>query len=165
MTEPLGEQPPAKTAAMGTNSNDLGHLIGRKGYRRIQESDSAPCTVSPVNTTYAKAALIGGAAGVMAGLFGVGGGIIVVPGLVLWLAVSQRQASGTSIATIIASSSAALIAFGISGSVDWGAALLVFTGAAVGAVIGARAATLLPERMLSAAFATVLLIAGVRMML
>ena len=70
MTEPLGEQPPAKTAAMGTNSNNLGHLIGRKGYRRIQESDSAPCTVSPVNTTYAKAALIGGAAGVMAGLFG-----------------------------------------------------------------------------------------------
>lgn len=165
MAEPLGEQPPAKTAAMGTNSNDLGHLIGRKGYRRIQESDSAPCTVSPVNTTYAKAPLIGGAAGIMAGLFGVGGGIIVVPGLVLWLAVSQRQASGTSIATIIASSSAALIAFGISGSVDWGAALLVFTGAAVGAVIGARAATLLPERMLSAAFAAVLLIAGLRMML
>ncbi|MFB3098996.1 MAG: TSUP family transporter, partial [Acidimicrobiia bacterium] len=86
-------------------------------------------------------------------------------GLVLWLAVSQRQASGTSIATIIASSSAALIAFGISGSVNWGAALLVFIGAAVGAVVGARAATLLPERMLSAAFATVLLIAGVRMML
>ncbi|MCH7844734.1 MAG: sulfite exporter TauE/SafE family protein [Acidobacteria bacterium] len=118
-----------------------------------------------MNTTHAKAAFIGGAAGIMAGLFGVGGGIIVVPGLVLWLAVNQRQASGTSIATIVASSSAALVAFGISGSVDWGAALLVFTGAAVGAVIGARAATLLGERTLSAAFAVVLLIAGIRMML
>ena len=67
--------------------------------------------------------------------------------------------------TGIASSSAALVAFGISGSVDWGAALLVFTGAAFGAVIGARAATLLPERMLSAAFAAVLVVAGIRMML
>lgn len=165
MTEPPGEQPAAKATARGTNTNDPGHLMGRTGYRGRQESDSAPCTVSPVNTSHAKAAFIGGAAGIMAGLFGVGGGIIVVPGLVLWLAVNQRQASGTSIATIVASSSAALVAFGISGSVDWGAALLVFTGAAVGAVIGARAATLLAERALSAAFAVVLLIAGIRMML
>ncbi len=165
MTEPPDVHPAATATAAGTISNDLGHLMGRRGYRRIQESDSAPCTVSPVNTTHAKAAFIGGVAGIVAGLFGVGGGIIVVPGLVLWLAVNQRQASGTSIATIVASSSAALVAFGISGSVDWGAALLVFTGAAFGAVIGARAATLLPERMLSAAFAAVLVVAGIRMML
>jgi len=117
-----------------------------------------------VNATYAKAAAVGAVAGLVAGLFGVGGGIIVVPGLVLWLAINQREASGTSIATIVATSAAALISFGISGNVDWGAAGLVFLGAAVGAVIGARLATRLPEQMLTAAFAVVLLIAGVRML-
>ncbi len=117
-----------------------------------------------MSATYAKAAVVGAAAGVIAGLFGVGGGIIVVPGLVLWLGISQREASGTSIATIIASSATALIAFGISGDVDWPAALLVFGGAAVGAVIGARVATRAPEHILSAVFAVVLFVAGIRML-
>ncbi len=119
----------------------------------------------PVNATYAKAAVVGALAGTVAGLFGVGGGIIVVPGLVLWLGVSQRMASGTSIATIVASSGAALIAFGTSGNVDWQAAALVFAGAAAGAVVGARIAIRLPERTLTAAFAVVLFVAGVRMLL
>ena len=117
-----------------------------------------------MNTTYTKAAAVGAVAGLVAGLFGVGGGIIVVPGLVLWLAVSQREASGTSIATIVATSAAALVSFEISGYVDWMAAGLVFIGAAVGAVIGARLATQLPERTLTAAFAAILLIAGARML-
>lgn len=131
----------------------------------IRRSAGPPCTVSPVNATYVKAAAIGAAAGVVAGVFGVGGGIIVVPGLVLWLGISQREASGTSIATIIASSAAALIAFGVSGNVDWPAAALVFIGAAFGAVIGARIATMVSERVLTATFAVVLFIAGIRMLL
>ncbi len=131
---------------------------------RIQGSGESPSTVPAVNSNYAKGALVGVAAGVIAGLFGVGGGIVVVPGLVLWIGISQRQASGTSIATIIASSAAALISFGIAGSVDWSAALIVFLGAAVGAVIGARLATVVPERILTATFAVVLVIAGIRML-
>jgi len=118
-----------------------------------------------VNATYAKPAVIGAAAGVVAGVFGVGGGVVVVPGLVLWLGISQREASGTSIATIVASSAAALIAFGVSGDVDWDAAPLIFAGAAVGALIGARIATRAPERVLTAVFALVLFVAGVRMLL
>lgn len=117
-----------------------------------------------MNATSAKAAAVGAVAGLVAGLFGVGGGIVVVPGLVLWLAVRQREASGTSIATIVATSAAALVSFGISGDVDWAAAGLVFIGAAVGAVIGARLATRLPERTLTAAFAVIMLIAGFRML-
>lgn len=117
-----------------------------------------------MNSIYVKGAIIGVTAGVIAGLFGVGGGIIVVPGLVLWIGLSQRHASGTSIATIIASSAAALVSFGIAGNVDWGAALIVILGAAVGAVIGARLATIVPERALTATFALVLVIAGIRML-
>ena len=132
---------------------------------RIQGSVGSPSTVPAVSSNYARGAVIGVVAGVIAGLFGVGGGIIVVPGLVLWIGISQRQASGTSIATIIASSAAALISFHIAGNVEWVPALIVFVGAAVGAVIGARLATVAPERILTATFAVVLFVAGIRMLL
>jgi uncharacterized protein len=81
---------------------------------------------------------IGLTAGFIGGLFGVGGGIIVVPGLVLLLGFNQHQASGTSTATIVASSAAALVGFAGSGEVDVPAALALVAGAALGAWLGAR---------------------------
>ena len=160
------EHAAARTSVIKTTNGIGDKRIGHRGYRAGPGTASGPLpsTVSPMNATYTKAAAVGAVAGLVAGLFGVGGGIIVVPGLVLWLAVSQREASGTSIATIVATSAAALVSFEISGYVDWMAAGLVFIGAAVGAVIGARLATQLPERTLTAAFAVILLIAGVRML-
>ena len=112
-----------------------------------------------------KAVALGAVAGIVAGLFGVGGGVIVVPGLVLWLALTQREASGTSTATIVASSAAAMATFGISGSIDWRAAGLILVGSVVGAWIGAWTAERINERVLAIAFALVLAIAGVRMVL
>lgn len=112
-----------------------------------------------------KAIALGGSAGIVAGLFGVGGGVIVVPGLVLWLALTQREASGTSTATIVMSSAAAMLAFGISGSVDWRAAGLILVGSLIGAWAGAWIAERANERVLAIAFAVVLAIAGIRMVL
>lgn len=112
-----------------------------------------------------KAIALGAVAGIVAGLFGVGGGVIVVPGLVLWLALTQREASGTSTATIVASSAAAMATFGISGSIDWRAAGLILVGSVVGAWIGAWIAERVNERLLAIAFALVLAIAGIRMVL
>lgn len=119
----------------------------------------------PVNPALIKAIALGAAAGAVAGLFGVGGGVIVVPGLVLWLALSQREASGTSTATIVMSSAAAMLAFGISGSVDWRAAGLILIGSVVGAWGGAWIAERINERALAFVFALVLAIAGIRMVL
>ena len=118
-----------------------------------------------MNPLYLKGAVIGLAAGVVAGLFGVGGGIIVVPGLVLWIALSQREASGTSIAAIEVAALTALISFGLSGNVDWTAAVIIFLGSAVGAVFGARLATRVSERRLTAVFALVVFIGAVRMLM
>lgn len=112
-----------------------------------------------------KAIALGAVAGMIAGLFGVGGGVIVVPGLVLWLALAQREASGTSTATIVASSAAAMATFGVSGSVDWRAAGLILVGSVVGAWIGAWIAERVNERVLAVAFALILAIAGIRMVL
>lgn len=66
-----------------------------------------------------------------------GGGIIVVPALVLLMGFSQHQASGTSTATIVASSAAALVSFTVDGSVDLLAAAYLVAGAAGGAWVGA----------------------------
>ena len=102
-----------------------------------------------------KAVALGAVAGIVAGLFGVGGGVIVVPGLVLWMALTQREASGTSTATIVASSAAAMAMF----------AGLILVGSVVGAWIGAWIAERINERLLAIAFALVLTIAGIRMVL
>lgn len=117
-----------------------------------------------MNPLYLKSAAIGVAAGAAAGLFGVGGGIIIVPSVVLLLGLTQRQASGTSIAAVVVLSATALTAFGISGNVDWSAAPLIFIGSSVGAVVGARLTTVVPERALTAMFAALMLVAGLRML-
>ena len=115
----------------------------------------------PVSTT--RALLLGLTAGLVGGVFGVGGGVIVVPGLVLWLGFGQYRASGTSVATIIASASAALVAFALDGSVDWQAAGFVTIGAVVGAAIGTRILHLIPARVLTRAFSVLLIAAAARM--
>ena len=116
-----------------------------------------------MNPALAKAIALGAVAGTVAGLFGVGGGVIVVPGLVLWLALSQREASGTSTATIVASSAAAMIAFGVGGNIDWRAAGLILIGSVVGAWGGAWIAERVNERALAVTFAVILAVAGIRM--
>ncbi|MDJ0664108.1 MAG: sulfite exporter TauE/SafE family protein [Acidimicrobiia bacterium] len=113
----------------------------------------------------ARALAIGLTAGIVGGLFGVGGGIIVVPGLVLWLGFTQHRASGTSVATIIASAGAALIAFALDGSVDWSAAPAITLGAIFGAALGARLLHRIPARNLTRAFSLLLFVAALRMIL
>lgn len=112
-----------------------------------------------------RAISLGLIAGLVGGLFGIGGGIVVVPGLVLWLRFSRYKASGTSVATIIASAGAALISFAIDGSVDWQAAALVTIGAVAGAAIGTRILHQIPAKVLTRAFSVLLLVTAARMVI
>jgi uncharacterized membrane protein YfcA len=116
-----------------------------------------------VDFPWYKAALVGSVAGFLSGLLGIGGGVIVVPGLVLLVGLNQYSAAATSVATIVGSSAAALFAFSSNGSVDWSTAAIVFTGAAVGAWAGARWMDKVPEHVLAGTFALVLATAAVRM--
>lgn len=125
------------------------------------DEDSYTAAVPPVRI----AVPIGLVAGFASGLFGIGGGVIVVPALVLLLGFSQHQASGTSTATIVASSAAALVVFSGESEVDWQAAVLLLTGSGLGAWFGAKNLSRIPERWLSAAFSVVMVIAAVRMLL
>jgi uncharacterized protein len=79
---------------------------------------------------------IGLLAGLMSGLFGVGGGTVIVPLLVLVLGFDQRFAAGTSLAAIVPTATVGVISYAIHGSVAWIPALILAAGAVVGAQIG-----------------------------
>jgi uncharacterized protein len=112
----------------------------------------------------ALAAGVGVLAGFLSGLFGVGGGILIVPGLVLLLRMDQRLAHGTSLAAILPIAASAVAGYAIGDAVDWSAGGLIVIGSVVGAAAGARLLGRLPERMLRLAFSAFLLIAAIRLL-
>ena len=79
---------------------------------------------------------IGLLAGLLSGLFGVGGGTVIVPFLVLLLRFDQRLAAGTSLAAIVPTAAVGVISYAVHGSVAWIPALLLAAGAVFGAQIG-----------------------------
>lgn len=108
--------------------------------------------------------VLGIAAGAISGLFGVGGGVIVVPGLVIWMGLDQRRAAATSLATITATALAAVVLFGNAEAVDWGDAGFLLIGSAAGARLGARYLDLIPAKWLSWGFAGLMVIAAARLL-
>ena len=79
---------------------------------------------------------VGLAAGLLSGLFGVGGGTVIVPMLVLLLGFDQKLASGTSLAAIVPTATVGVITYAVHGSVDVVVALILAAGSVVGAQIG-----------------------------
>jgi uncharacterized membrane protein YfcA len=108
--------------------------------------------------------LIGLAAGFFSALFGVGGGIVVVPLLVLALGYAVRPATGTSLAAIVIIALVGTIAYGVRGEVEPGYAALVGLPAAAGALAGAALQQRLASRTLVYAFAALLLIVAVALL-
>jgi uncharacterized protein len=107
---------------------------------------------------------IGLAAGFFSALFGVGGGIVVVPLLILVAGYSERPAMGTSLATIGIIALVGAVTYALHGEIKPGAAALVGLPAAVGAIAGASLQQRLAKRTLSFAFAVLLAAVGVRLL-
>jgi uncharacterized membrane protein YfcA len=103
-------------------------------------------------------AAIGTLAGLFSGLFGIGGGTVIVPLLVLWLGHGEREAVGTSLAAIVVIAGAAAALQGAYGNVHVGDALLLGVPGAAGVLAGARLQRRVPERTLSLAFAGLLVL-------
>lgn len=108
-------------------------------------------------------AAIGTAAGAFSGLFGVGGGTIIVPLLILWLGYGEREATGTSMAAIIVIALLAVIlqAFAYD-NVDPVKAAIVGVPAIGGAVAGTALQQRLPERAISLLFAALLIVIAIQ---
>ena len=112
-----------------------------------------------------RAALLGVFAGFLSGLFGVGGGLLIVPVLVLAMAMDQRLAHGTSLAAVLPIAVSGVAGFALEDSVDWPVAGALAAGAMVGAVIGTHWLHKLPTHVLAYAFAAVLLASAARLVL
>ena len=110
-------------------------------------------------------AAIGTAAGAFSGLFGVGGGTIIVPLLVVWLGYGEREATGTSMAAIIVIAGFAVIFQAAYGNVDPGEAALVGVPAIGGAIAGTALQQRLPERAIALLFAVLLVVIAVELII
>ena len=99
---------------------------------------------------------IGLGGGVMSGLLGVGGGVVMVPLLVLWAGYAQREAHAVSLGAIIPISLAGIATYGVAGQVRWWQALGLAVGSVVGARIGAGLLARIDERLLKVVFGTFL---------
>ena len=104
---------------------------------------------------------IGLAAGVFSALFGVGGGIVVVPLLILLLRLPTRIATATSLGAITITALAGAVVYGFRGDVDVGYAALIGIPATVGALLGTSLQQRLTTTTLSYGFAALLAGIGV----
>jgi hypothetical protein len=103
-----------------------------------------------------KLVAIGTAAGAFSGLFGVGGGTVIVPMLILWLGYGEREATGTSLAAIVVIAALATAGQGLYGNVEVAKGLLVGVPAMAGVIGGAALQQRLPERAVAFLFAALL---------
>jgi uncharacterized membrane protein YfcA len=110
------------------------------------------------------AVLAGFTAGLAGGLFGVGGGIVLVPMLTAFFALSQHQAHGTSLAVIGATALSGLVVYGLAGHVAWMPAALMSVASVFTARLGARLAARTSRERLTGAFAVFLLLVAARLL-
>lgn len=109
--------------------------------------------------------LIGLAAGFFSALFGVGGGIIIVPLLLIVARWELRSATATSLAAIGITATAGAVVYAIHGDLQADYAALVGLPAAAGALAGTTLQQRVPVRQLSYAFALLLVGIAIRMLL
>jgi uncharacterized protein len=126
---------------------------------------TAEKSVELVTARTLKLAAIGTAAGVFSGLFGVGGGSVIVPLLVLWLGYGPREATGTSLAAIVFIAAFAAATQGAYGNVHVLDAALIGVPAIGGVLIGTWLQQRLPTSSISLLFAVVLVASAVELLL
>ena len=108
-------------------------------------------------------ALIGVVGGVLSGLLGVGGGVVMVPLLVVWAGFRQREAHALSLGAIIPISLAGIVAYGAAGKIRIVDAVALAAGAVFGARLGAGLLARIEERPLKGLFGVFLVAVSVTM--
>jgi len=101
--------------------------------------------------------------GGLSGLFGVGGGIVMVPLFVLWLGLGQKRAITTSLVAIIPISILGTLGYALGDDVDWWLAIALGAGSIVGGQVGVRLLPRIPVVALQVSFAALLLYSAYRL--
>ncbi len=114
---------------------------------------------------YIKYAVIGVITGTANGLFGSGGGCIVVPSMVHLLDVEEHRAHATAISVILPLTVVSSVYYISKGYADWGLTLKVVLGGLAGGYLGAKLLNVCPDKLLRKIFAVFMAIAGIKMIL
>jgi uncharacterized protein len=124
-----------------------------------------PAAATPDHAIW-KLAAIGTLAGIFSGLFGVGGGTIIVPLLIFWFGYGERLATGTSLAAIVLIGLlGALAQGGIYGNVHVGTGLLLAIPAILGVLLGTAIQQRISQQAVSYLFAGLLIAIAVELIL
>jgi uncharacterized membrane protein YfcA len=115
---------------------------------------------------FVKLLILGLMAGIMSGMFGIGGGTIIVPAMTYAVGFSMRESIGTSLAAL-------LLPFGIMGVIEYykkgdvnvGAAILLLLGMFLGSYFGARITMVAPELYIKRGFGVFMMLIGLRYLL
>ena len=125
-----------------------------------------PAADAPPDHAIWKLAAIGTLAGAFSGLFGVGGGTVIVPLLIFWFGYGERLATGTSLAAIVLIGLlGALAGGGLYGNVHVVTGLLLAIPAVVGVVLGTAIQQRIPQRAVSYLFAALLVAIAIELIL
>lgn len=108
--------------------------------------------------------LIGFLAGVLAGLFGVGGGFLMVPLYLAWLHIDQKKAHATSLGAIVPIAIAGAIGYATTGDVDWTSGAFLLAGSFFGAMYGAKLLHSISLPKLQFVFGTLLVFSALRLL-
>ncbi len=109
--------------------------------------------------------VLGLAAGVLSGLFGIGGGVVIVPMLIMIFGLSQQTAQGTTLAMLsIPVSLVAAINYTKAGMISWKIAVLLAIGFVVGGYFGSKFAVGLDGAIMKKMFAVLMIILAVKML-
>lgn len=111
----------------------------------------------------AEAIVVGLLAGIASGMLGVGGGVIIVPGLVIFLGLGQIEAEATSLLAIVPTALVGAWRQRSYGNLRLGDGVRLGLLAVAGAVVGAVLANVLPVRTIEIAFAALLVVIAVRL--
>ncbi len=130
-------------------------LLGKK--------DPAAVALAEMNASPWILLAVGLGAGVLSGMFGIGGGVVIVPALVALLKFDQKVAVATSLAALLLPVSAgAVITYYQAGLLDFGVAALVAVGLIAGAFVGAKIAIALPSATVKRLYGIFLILVGLR---
>lgn len=112
---------------------------------------------------YWKEIAIGLVTGILNGLFGAGGGSVVVPAMEKFLNIDEKKSHATAIAVILMMSAASSVTYIRRGFFDFRLWLWVSVGGAVGGLVGARLLGRIPKKLLKLTFGAVICITAVKM--
>lgn len=121
----------------------------------------APIAARSTRDLAGRLLVVGAVGGAFSAMFGVGGGVVMVPLLIMLCGYGSRAATATSLAAIAVIALVGTVAHGVLGNVDWLAALLVGIPALLGVTLGVQVRMRISQATISRAFAVLLVAAAV----